>query len=69
MTHADESYAKWWLDRNGAPSTDHSCGKVFYTAGYHDCERELKAKFTAMIESAYVRDSSLQKLADAVAEL
>jgi hypothetical protein len=69
MTNADESYAKWWLDRNGAPSTDHSCGKVFYTAGYHDCERELKAKIITMIESACVRDNSLQKMISGVKDL
>ena len=69
MTNAESSYFAWYLDRNGLSATDHSVHKIPYVAGYNACERALKAKFIAMIESAAIVDPSLKIMITGVNEL
>ena len=62
MTNAEDSYVQWWIERNGMSPSEHAMGRIPYVSGYEAAEKDMKLKFTRMIESACVRDVSLQRI-------
>ena len=69
MTRAEDSYLAWYKDRNGLSATDHSVHRIPYVSGYNAGERELRARIITAIETALVRDASMQKVVELVRDI
>ena len=69
MTRAEQSYLDWYKDRNGLAATDHSVHRIPYVIGYESGEESLRARLINAVETALVRDVSMQKVIDLIREI
>ena len=69
MTRAEQSYLDWYKDRNGLSATDHSVHRIPYVSGYNAGESELRARLIKAVETALVRDASMQKVVELIGDI
>ena len=69
MTRAEESYLAWYLDRNGLSATDHSVHRIPFVAGYDAGEKDIRERLIHAVETALVRDVSMQKVIDLIRDI
>ena len=69
MTKAEDSYTKWWIERNGLSPSEHSMGKIPYVAGHESGYRLAIDEVIRMISPCLDRQPDLQKIITAIEDL
>ena len=69
ITKAEESYASWWIERNGLSPSEHSMGGIPFVAGYESGSKDMRDSIIALISPCLDRQPDLQKIIVAIEDL